>query len=362
MKFVPVIASLVLAASLSVARADIAVPIERSLPDTVTATGTVSWSSPATRTIDGAGGEVARFRMAYDDTNLIVRMHVRDSSPLKNSTSPNDPAMMLKGGDAIGLTFGPKAGDGIRQRILVALLDGHPVAVDYRASSPVKQPYTFRSPVGSVTLDYVAVRPDVVATLTPSGDGYDASVQVPWSLIGMRPSATMELAFDTQVILSDAAGQRNEQSYWWYSIGAGPSATVDLPTEAQLYPELWGIARLVSRANGAAVAPALAEAKKSGVPITFTLVKDSRVSLNIVNDSGWIYRELLAAAPMTAGAHTVYWDGRDEYGDPMPPGNYGWKLGSFQPIGSRRIGGAGSSAHPPYLTPNGNGSLGTPHG
>src|SRR4051812_39826399 len=54
-----------------------------------------------------SGGESARWTAAYDAQNLYLLLRVHDESPLKNSASAFDPAMVLKGGDAVGFCFGP---------------------------------------------------------------------------------------------------------------------------------------------------------------------------------------------------------------------------------------------------------------
>ena len=88
-----------------------------------------------TGTMGGGIAELAsragiRVRMRDVRPESLTRalVTVRDASPLKNSASANDPAMMLKTGDAVGLTFGPSNGQGIEQRILFAMVAGKPMA------------------------------------------------------------------------------------------------------------------------------------------------------------------------------------------------------------------------------------------
>ena len=164
------------------------------------------------------------------------------------------------------------------------------------------------------------------------------------------------------MIFSDAAGQTNASTAWWHSGGGAPTTTVDLPTEARLYPALWGKARLYLRAPVATNAQTVTSTPPTGVPIRFTLPRAAKVSLNITDAKGWVFRELVTVTPYEAGNHVVYWDGRDEYGDMLPPGEYSWKLIYFNGIGSKRIGGAGNSARPPFTTSDGKGNLGAAHG
>jgi hypothetical protein len=316
-----------------------------------------------TQEIKNAQGEVvAQLKLAYDASTFNALFSVRDDSPLKNSTSPGDAPMLLKGGDAVGLTFGVANGTGSEQRILFALLDGKPTAVVYRPTSAEKKPYTFESPVGKVTHEYVALMPQARVAFKTTPGGYNAEIQIPWSTLGYAPREGASFPFDAQVIFSDPSGQKNASTAWWHSVGGGPMATVDLPTEAQLYPALWGKARLYLRAPIASVSKAAASTPPAGVPIRFTLPRAAKVSLNVTDDKGWVLREVVTVTPFEAGNHVVYWDGRDEYGDALPPGEYSWKLIYFNGISSKRIGGAGNSARPPFSTADGKGNLGAAHG
>ena len=71
------------------------------------------------------------------------------------------------------------------------------------------------------------------------------------------------------------------------------------------------------------------EAPSSNSPgeINFSLIRDGKVSLAIYEkDSGKMLRELLRGADRQAGQHSISWDGRDRFGQPVPPGTYEWKL------------------------------------
>jgi hypothetical protein len=322
------------------------------------------WLAIPSVPITGTSGEIGQVKLAYDGNFFYALFIVPDKSPLKNAASSDDPAMMLKGGDALGLTFGPADGKGMRQRILFTLLDGQPAAVVYRPESPEKKPRSFESPVGKVNFDYVAPLPEARVGFKITPTGYTAEIGIPWSVLGFTPRHGLEFPFDAQIIQSDEAGQHNVATGWWHSIGPGPMAFIDLPTEAQLYPNLWGKARFLSPGEAAPSAtPATASAPKiEGIPIRFTLPRPAKVSLQITTDQGWILRELCVATLFPAGDNTITWDGRDEYGDPLPAGDYHWRLAYFDGIGCKRIGGAGSTARPPYRTADGKGDLGAVHG
>jgi hypothetical protein len=311
-------------------------------------------------------GESARFTACFDATNLYLLVMVRDDSPLKNSASAFDPAMILKGGDAVGFCFGAA---GAQQRILVAKLAGGTTAVGYRPTSVVKKPYTFASPVSTYVMAYVAPLPEVKAAFTPTADGYAVGVAIPWSLLGLKPTDGLEFPFDAQVIFSDAAGTKNIATAWWHSRGNGPVCTVDLPTEARLYPDFWGTARLYTADPGPQVdveaTAAVTVTDPLGVrpvPISFTLPRACKVSLVITDAKGWIVAEPLRAQPMSAGKQTIYWNGRGYRDMPLPPGTYQWRLGYFSGVKSHFFAAVGNSGRPPFPSSDKKGSIGGVHG
>lgn len=126
----------------------------------------------------------------------------------------------------------------------VAPIAGKPVAVVYRPTSAEKKPCIFSSPVSSVTLDYVAPLKEVKVAFRKTKGGYVAELSIPWKVIGREPKPGMRVPFDVQVIFSDAGGSINMSTAWWASRGPECACTMDLPTEAKLYPKLWGSLQL----------------------------------------------------------------------------------------------------------------------
>lgn len=66
------------------------------------------------------------------------------------------------------------------------------------------------------------------------------------------------------------------------------------------------------------------------VPIACTLPAAGQATVVIEDAQGVRVRNLVAEEPVTAGARTLWWDGRDDWGDPVPPGTYRWR-GLFLP-------------------------------
>ena len=305
------------------------------------------------------GREVAAFKLAYDAQFLYALIAVTDDSPLKNSSAVLEE--LIKGGDAISMCFGASAGQGANQRIVVAQVNGKPQLIACRPISSIKRPHTFASPVKQVAMDYVGPVTGATAAFKPVSGGYVAEVALPWKELGLTPDPAAAIPFDLQVMLSDPAGMTNAFCAWWHSAGSDAFATEDLPTEAMLYPQGWGQAKLYAKDPGFATVQAKA-ARTDGVPITFDLPRAARVSLVVTDDTGWIVRELLRADKMEAGRHTIQWNGRDRYDEALPPGEYRWKLAYFDGMGTKFQGSVGNSARPPYRTADGKGSMGGQHG
>ncbi|MFM9194796.1 MAG: FlgD immunoglobulin-like domain containing protein, partial [Planctomycetia bacterium] len=81
------------------------------------------------------------------------------------------------------------------------------------------------------------------------------------------------------------------------------------------------LAILFSLAGPAAAAP-----PADGADISYQLDRPMRVSINVYDSKGEIVRSLLSGAPRQQGQHRERWDGRDREGNPVPPGDYSWKL------------------------------------
>ncbi len=99
-----------------------------------------------------------------------------------------------------------------------------------------------------------------------------------------------------------------------------------------------------------------------GTPITVQVPHREHVSIDIFGAHGQVIREIMTGAIHKKGPLTVYWNGRDQWGAPVPPGTYKW--GAYFSPGIRPLymGAVGGSGQPPYPTVNGLGGWGGDHG
>lgn len=347
-------------------------------PGAVTAASTaIAVEAPTPLTVDGLtsdwgfitraqgirrsdGSPAASFRLAYDDQRLYALFEVIDDSPLVNGAAVREE--LIKGGDCVGLALQALKDWPARQRLIAAQVDGEPVLIAMRPEwKREKRPHTYLSPVKEVAMDDVGPVEDAELAFRKVPGGYVAELSVTWKSLNINQRHT--IGFDAQVIYGDGAGTTNIDSAWWHTSGGDAMTVEDLPSEAALYPEQWGEVKLRDSDPGPDLEVAGAfSAKPAGIPISFELPRDAMVTLAVTDADGFILREVIRAEPMAAGTHRVEWDGRDRYGEALPPGSYQWKLIHFEPLRSRLIGSVGNSARPPYRTADGKGSMGGQHG
>ena len=150
---------------------------------------------------------------------------------------------LFKTGGALDLMIGcnpnadPKrteaaAGD---TRILVTVVEGRHVAVLYRPVSTVKEPAKFNSPWRTIEFDRVTEISDAVEFAQDNGN---FEFSIPLELLGLQQlKPGMELKGDVGVLKGN--GFQTLQRLYWQNKAA--STVADVPTEATLYPGLWGI-------------------------------------------------------------------------------------------------------------------------
>jgi len=194
---------------------------------------------------DGKFGVDAQ--LAYDADRLYLHYKVRDDSPWRNSGK--DWATLFKTGDSIDVQLGgnPEANPDRRDpgvgdlRLLIAPMDGEPVAVLYRpelSGGPSGNEQTFSSPWRNVTFDDVhRVDAAEIAVRTQSGY-YEVEAAVPWSALGLASPAGQTLRGDLGAIFSDRDGTLNLLRSYWANRATG--LVNDVPGEAMLTPRLWG--------------------------------------------------------------------------------------------------------------------------
>jgi hypothetical protein len=184
--------------------------------------------------------------LAVSGDRLYAAFQTHDPRLLTNAGG-SLPAMFKTGG-ALDLMLGadpkanpartrPVAGD---ERLLVTKVKDRTVAVLYRQVAPGGaakgggEPVPFSSPLRTVQFDRVEDVSDRVQ-LAAGGDGsYEFSV--PLSVLGLKPEPGQTLRADVGLLRGDGASTL--QRVYWANKASG--LTSDVPSEAELLPQLWG--------------------------------------------------------------------------------------------------------------------------
>jgi len=210
------------------------------------------WAGASFAEVKTDGRLRARFSLRWDDTALYVAAQTWDTTPLSNKAA--DPRLLFKGGDCVDLQLGlartperhpPQVQPG-DLRILWAVVDGKPLAVFYRycvPGTPESAKVVFASPVRRIAVDAVEIWREPSVAFHPMADGYTFEAAVPWSRIG-SPSPTGTIPMDFGVLFSAPTGDVTAERVYWSNKAAG--AVSDVPSEAEVHPQLWGWARFTS--------------------------------------------------------------------------------------------------------------------
>ncbi len=99
------------------------------------------------------------------------------------------------------------------------------------------------------------------------------------------------------------------------------------------------------------------ETLEGPVEINYTLPKDSRVTLAIDDMDGRRLRNLLPAAARKAGKNTERWDGLDDAGNPVEPGQYRFKIIYHDGIHANYATSFANPGNPSWKTPDGKGGF-----
>ncbi len=178
--------------------------------------------------------------VAISGDRLYAAFRTGDDKLLRNTGEvPNAP---FKTGGALDLMLGtnavadpkrtaPVQGD---LRLLVTMVKGQPKAVLYRPVVPgTKEPVPFSSPWRTITLDRAD---DVSAEVQLAGSGGNYEFSIPLAALGLKPVAGQSLKGDIGILRGD--GSATTARVYWSNKSTG--ITSDVPSEAQLTPQLWG--------------------------------------------------------------------------------------------------------------------------
>ncbi len=183
----------------------------------------------------------AKVQLAFDATNLYAFFEVQDPTPWLNQGK--DFARLFKTGDAVDIQIGnggkahndPQLGD---KRIVIAQLNGKPVAVLMAPLEKSGAAKSYTSPVGTKNFGRVEILTGAQVVVKKQGNLYRIEAALPLKDIGVAPQGGQSVRGDVGFISSDAAGLINTARTYWSNTQT--NLVNDEPLEAWLYPQSWG--------------------------------------------------------------------------------------------------------------------------
>jgi len=212
------------------------------------------WSGASWATVDkrGVGAYFDATTKPYDVSGAMVvagdRLYIAwrnaDKNLLRNSGEVTNAPFKTGGAldvmigarpDAAGTRTRPVEGD---QRLLVTMVKDKPYALLYRAVVPgTTEPVPFSSPWRTITIDRV----DDISSQIEIGASEEGNyeVSIPLASLALKPADGMQIRGDIGLLRGN--GFQTVQRVYWSNKATG--ITADVPSEAELTPNLWGTLR-----------------------------------------------------------------------------------------------------------------------
>ncbi len=270
----------------------------------------------------------ARVSTMYDAQNLYVAIKWKDTTPLGNIHDPRYRADKAWAGDSVQLRIKT---DRITHITAWYYAEGKEPAmlVDYGVG--VEKPFggDKRKLLG---VGGAKLQEGVEMAFKEDDDrkGYVQEIKIPWRLITTEKKFSAGDTFQLGIELL------------WGEADWPAHRYADNMTEGTSSREFffvahknWGNVTLEAKGGLKLPEPAYMQAfrkaqegeKSQGpVEIAYDLPKDARVTLAIDDKGGSRVRNLIPARPRKAGKNVEHWDGMDDSGKPVSPGEYAFKI------------------------------------
>ncbi len=282
---------------------------------------------------DVYSGQVAAM---YDADNLYISIHWKDAIPMGNSHDPRYTANKGWAGDAVQMRIKTDRISHITAWYYAAKQEPA-MLIDYGTS--LTKPFGGGTTQLYRTEDWKMDQGAEMAFLKDAdGKGYVQEIKLPWKLITLPPASPLakggmwggagdELSIGFELLWGEAdwpvhryadnlrPGSNSREFFWeahnnWGAITLEPKGQLKLPE-----PDYMVAYRQALQG----------ETVQGPVEIAYSLPQDARVSLAINDANGNRVRNLIPALPRTQGRNVEKWDGLDDDGKPVPPGNYAFK-------------------------------------
>ncbi len=305
----------------------------------------------------------ARMALMYDNDALYVGAFFKDFSPMMNMVNPRtDP---VRGWDADCLQF-RLIGDPAVPFPPVVSKEMPNAAVDTMLwyytgtdeSAITVNPITLRTNgTMAAAAPAVYIGADANLAFKKVENGYYLEARIPYKRYGItgKPAPGTKMASTVQFLWGNEKGTKYATSVNELTMGG----TFSYQTYMSWGYLLFEPAGKLDRAREELPKPL---AVANTLSFTYTLPEARNVSLGVFDSSGNLVRTLLTNIKRPAGTVVEKWDGLNDFGDPLPPGNYTVKGLSHTGISQKWVLSIHNSGNPPWVTADGTGSWGGDHG
>lgn len=321
----------------------------------------------------------AKFALMYNAEALYVSGEVRDPTPLMNRHDPKVEANRAWDADACqfrlcvdaaagypllgessakyrGPNAPPDTRDDIVHMILWYYTDEGTANLQMDVGMSHRVPRPEWAPHGLVPREHY----EGAYRKGEDGTGYTFEYRIPWTTLGARRAlragdivaGTVQFNWSAPDGLKTGGG-----ASWAYDVITGPGF-------AYKEASIWG--KIVFAEKGGLSR----EQVEAGVPrqrelpleFVFEMPADRECTVQLFDRQGRSVRILVAQEPRPAGRNVERWDGLDQNGALLPPGEYVWKGICFDPLQAVFRFSAHNSGRPPYPTDDNRGGWGGDHG
>jgi hypothetical protein len=297
----------------------------------------------------------AQIAMMYDANAFYVAIHWKDPVPMGNCHDPRYQASKAWAGDCVQLRI---------KTDRICHVDAWYYAAGKEPALHIEYGKSLDDPFGGG--DRVLMRADgwkltdgaeMAFLKDADGRGYVQEIKLPWALItkdkkfgpGEQFSCGIELLWgETDWPLhryaDNLASDATSREFFWTAHRA------------------WGPVFLEAKGNLNLPPPAYmkaleADAPEGPVAVAYEIPRDARVTIAIDDAGGKRVRNLVPALPRKAGKNAEKWDGLDDNGKPVPPGEYTFKGLHHGGIHANWLMSFGSPGNPTWQTPDGKGAF-----
>jgi DNA-binding beta-propeller fold protein YncE len=298
----------------------------------------------------------AKVAMMYDADNLYVAIHWTTANPMSNSHDPRYQANKGWAGDSVQLRM---------KTDRISHLTGWYYAAGKEPFIGISYGKSLTEPFGGGEkklfqkqgwkLDEGA---EEAFLKDADGKGYVQEIKVPWNLItnDKKYGAGDQFSCGVELLWGGADWPVHR-----YADNLAPGAT-----SREFFwtaKDAWGPVFLEPKGHLTLPVPAYVKAMRQSeqtagpVEIQYNLPAEARVTLAINDANGRRVRNLIPALPREAGKNVEHWDGLDDEGKPVPPGQYHWTGLYHETIHANWMMSFCNPGNPTWETPDGRGAF-----